>query len=109
LEVNQRRNTKQQLSELSGPGGSGHRSGTIGIEESLLSIFDEHSSGFRDLDFLASALEQFHAEFFLHVSDLLAEGGLGNTHTFSSPREVQLIADSDDVAHGAEFYPRIQN
>jgi hypothetical protein len=25
-------------------------------------------------------------------------------HTFSRPSEVQFTADSDDVAHGAEFY-----
>src|SRR5260370_2292849 len=61
LEVNQGRNTKQQLAELAGSCGSGHRGCAVGIKKSLLSIFNEHSSRFRNFDFFASALEQFHS------------------------------------------------
>ena len=73
-----------------------------------MSVFDEHSSGPRDLDFpISIPFEEFHSEFFLHVANLLAEGGLRNVHTFSGAGEVQFDTDCDDVAHGAEFYTRI--
>jgi hypothetical protein len=73
-----------------------------------LSVFDEHSSGLSDLDFLMSIpFKEFHSEFFLHVANLLTERGLSNVYTFSRAGEVQFNTDGDDVAHGAEFYTRI--
>jgi hypothetical protein len=101
LEIDEWRDTQQQLAAPSSTGRPSGSSGTLCKQESLLCIFDEGPSRVGNLHVPTVSFEKFYAQLFLDIADLLAQGGLRHMDTFRRSAKVEFRTDSNDVAHGA--------
>jgi hypothetical protein len=76
----------------------GHTREVIDLAQNLVRFVYDPLSSLREPDLSFCPVEEFDAEFFLQLPDLLAQGRLADVQPYSRPAEMEFLGDGDEVA-----------
>ena len=69
------------------------------MREQASSLAQQRAAGVGQLHPATRAVKQRHAELLFEPADLMTERWLGDVQPLSSPAEVKLLSDRDEVLH----------
>src|SRR5262249_21685175 len=95
--VDAARSCDRQVADRSCAGARSHLDKVVHLTEHAIRLIDHSFSRVRQSYFAFGPVEQFDAELFFQLQNLLAQRWLADVQTESSPAEVQFFSDRDEI------------
>jgi hypothetical protein len=102
--VGRRKRADRELARASIGGLLREPPGVLDARENVLGLLQEYASRIGQCDVLPAAIEQFRADGFFELTDLLAQRRLSRAQACRCTCEAELFSDRDEIAEVPKFH-----